>query len=118
MIEQPETMFSLRREDVDGIPVVEVAGTLDITTVRDFRDALAQLDRAVLDFSALEFVDSSGLREVLDLRRRLGEHLRIVACDTGPFGRVLALTHLRTHFGVHRSRADAVAQLERGARGS
>ena len=70
------------REDVVVIP----AGDLDLSTadrladeVRDLRDAGFGL--IVLDLSDVQFLDSSGLRLLLGLRRdaeRDGHHLRLV----------------------------------------
>lgn len=65
---------------------VRPAGELDVSTVPDLRDELAELRRAgfkrlILDLSKLEYIDSTGLRLVLHLdaeARQDGFELRLV----------------------------------------
>ena len=66
---------------------VTVAGELDIATVEQLERALVSVEEGdatmiVLDLSRLTFIDSTGLRLVLDLNDRCGgeaDRLRIVA---------------------------------------
>ena len=57
--------------------VIDVAGELDIATAPQLREVLLELvigqgsQTVVLDLSALEFVDSTGLGLIVGLRRRL-----------------------------------------------
>jgi anti-sigma B factor antagonist len=60
-------------EPLDGEPGFRVTGELDLLTVSQLRDALATVaareSHVVLDFSAVNFVDSSGLGLLLSTAR-------------------------------------------------
>ena len=68
---------------------IRPAGELDVSTVPDLRDELAELRRAgfkrlILDLSKLEYIDSTGLRLVFHLdaeARRDSFELRLVPGD-------------------------------------
>ena len=68
--------FSVRTELGDGTAVLHLAGEIDVETAPHFAAAMASLDPAthrtiVLDLSAVEFLDSSGLyRMVVALKRQ------------------------------------------------
>ena len=67
----------------------------------------------VLDFSDLEFLDSSGLRVVLRARASLARderHLAIV-CPPGPVRRLIDLAGVADLFFLYDSRADVNAAL-------
>jgi len=57
---------------VQGIPVVEVSGRLDVTTAPLFDEQTAPLfanrcERVLLDLSAVSYISSAGLRSVLKI---------------------------------------------------
>lgn len=69
---------------VDGVAIIDASGDLDMAN----RDELYQLivDAAaatdgpvVLDMTALEFIDSSGLTALLSARRQLGDRFTLRA---------------------------------------
>lgn len=68
--------IDVRREGDDA--VVTLAGELDISTAPDVQDALAELTDAprkvVVDLSALEFCDSTGLAALLGAHKTLNEN--------------------------------------------
>ena len=81
-MEQEDVTFGIDvREDPEGT-VVTPRGELDIATAGELRDALAAFEGPLtLDLSALRFVDTSGLRlvlEVTDQARRDGRVFAVV----------------------------------------
>lgn len=86
----------------DGTAHVQLRGDVDLDAVSDLRTAIREaqehegLKRIVLDFRAVDFVDSTGLSAVLlahnDAPRR-GQELMVLA-DDGPVRRAFELTGL------------------------
>ena len=83
-----------------GAAWVQVAGELDLATSSQFRETLAEAQRAarlvVLDLRELSFIDCSGTHVILDAARDLrqnGGRLLIVR-GTPQVDRVLALTEV------------------------
>jgi anti-anti-sigma factor len=84
-------------EDREGVVIAQVSGELDIADASRTGEAIAEAVPTsarglVVDFSALEFIDSSGVAMLFGLARRLGgrrQQLRVVAPDDGPVTRVL-----------------------------
>jgi anti-sigma B factor antagonist/stage II sporulation protein AA (anti-sigma F factor antagonist) len=81
-----DTGFTLDICDSGGVVRVTVAGEVDLSSSRVFEAELSQcVDRACpveLDLSALHFMDSTGLRAVIELQNRardLGADLRVIA---------------------------------------
>lgn len=82
---------------LDGVLDSHTADRLDETLVH-----LGEEGDVELDFSAVTFVDSSGLRAVLAANGRLsgaGHELRLVALQE-PVRRLLAITNLDAHLCV------------------
>ena len=81
------------------IVVARVTGELDIagapSTGQSLGDAVPTSARAlVVDFSGLEFIDSSGVAMLFTLARRLSgrrQAMRVVVAPEGPVARVLEL---------------------------
>ena len=64
--------------DADGVPVVRIAGELDISNAEELGDALESLvakgpTALVFDFGDLQFMDSSGIALLLRISARVGE---------------------------------------------
>lgn len=84
MNEETLTIVSERREDAH---YVAPKGELDIATAVQLERVLVEVDQTdadaiVLDLSGLEFIDSTGLRVVLDANERSGGpdgRLRLIA---------------------------------------
>jgi anti-sigma B factor antagonist len=58
------------RSELDGRPVLSVSGEIDLAIAGRFAEELESLvgangSSAVVDLSAVEFIDSSGIRELL-----------------------------------------------------
>lgn len=89
------------RIDRDGsTAIVAASGEIDISNVGDLRaavtDAAAGCDRLRLDLSAVDFIDSTGLGGLLELRSTLRSRevvLEIVAGD-GPVRQAVEITGL------------------------
>src|SRR5919197_4922199 len=79
--------MSVRTRRVGEIPLIELAGELDISTAPDVDRELSKIERQkphtlVVDLRELTFIDSTGLRTILsaDARcRQFGGRLAIVA---------------------------------------
>ena len=84
MAEETLSIVSELREDAH---YVAPSGELDIATVELLERALVEVERAdsariVLDLSGLSFIDSTGLRLLLDVNERCGgaaDRLRVIA---------------------------------------
>ncbi|MEV3852951.1 STAS domain-containing protein [Streptomyces sp. NPDC050095] len=93
---------------------------IDLSNASDLLDEALALaaDRAgrtrtfVLDLTRTRFLDSQGVRLLLELRRELRRRhdaeARVVALDDGPVHRVLALTQARRDIPVHDRLVDAL----------
>jgi anti-sigma B factor antagonist len=68
-----ETTFHVETRGDNGQQVITLTGELDIAGAGDFEHAIAEALRAggpvTVDLSALEFIDSSGLRVLLSLHK-------------------------------------------------
>ena len=84
VVEETLSIVSELREDAH---YVAPSGELDIATVELLERALLEVERAdsariVLDLSGLSFIDSTGLRLLLDVNERCGgaaDRLRVIA---------------------------------------
>ena len=99
--------------DIGRRAVLAVAGEVDINTAADLGTAIdAARSRAFevwVDLSDTSFMDSSGLRALVEARARLTEaNVRLVLiCPAGPVLRVLQLTNLAQLFEIHATRGEA-----------
>ena len=92
----------------DRALVAAVAGDVDIATANDMSAAvIAALDDhpgvgVILDFSNVGFMDSSGLRAVLDISRRLdaGDASLVLLSPNRPVRKLLSLAGLDERMAV------------------
>jgi anti-sigma B factor antagonist len=79
--------LQVRLDREDSLLRVVVSGELDIATVPDLErhvEAAGSAPALELDLSGVTFIDSSGLRLLIEAHRALGERLRILpspACE-------------------------------------
>ena len=70
--------FSTEVTQTDGATVIHVRGEIDMTTAERLRDAIEPLmgpkQTIILDFSEVEFMDSSCLKVLVQARGRLTEN--------------------------------------------
>ena len=99
-----------------GVAVIDVDGDLDVGAVGDVDAALtAALERGtpiVVDLVDVAFIDSTGMRTMIDARRRsrdLGIRMVCVCPDNAAVWRLLELTGTSGFFDVEGTRAEAVA---------
>jgi anti-sigma B factor antagonist len=107
---------SLRTEFIPGDGVLVLEGELDVGTVAQLDDALANAAAATdgtltIDASDVDFLDSVGLRSILNVTADLSKVGRAMAivCTPGPVRRLIELTALTGHLALYDSRAAVIA---------
>lgn len=101
-----------------GVWVVDLRGDIDIATVpqlaRILDVAIARDESVILDLAGVEFIDSTGLRELIRAHGRVtaqGRRLAVTCQPPAAAARLISLTGLGTLFELHPTRSDAVARL-------
>jgi anti-anti-sigma factor len=113
-------LVQLEIDDRGDVVVARVTGELDLAGAPSTGDAIGEAvptsARAlVVDFSGLEFIDSSGIAMLFNLARRLGsrrQELRVVAVDGGPVARVLEIVEFDRAAPVHETLDQALASVD------
>jgi len=107
----------------DGLVSLEINGEFDLADLAQAQDLIpAALDAAasgfLLDLSDCDFIDSSGVRTLLETNARAREAgLRFaIASSNGPVRRVLELTGLFDALPVFDDRSAALQSLSRESR--
>ena len=102
----------------DGVHILAPAGRIDTTTSGSVEDALRRVvddgaRRILVDFAAVDYISSAGLRVFLVLAKRLkDEQGRLVLCALPqPVRQVFHLAGFMPLFKVEPSRAAALASL-------
>lgn len=84
--------------DAGAEGVVHIFGEIDLSNAAEFeselREAAARQRSIVINLSACNYMDSSGLRVLLRLHADLGDRLRIVLPPTGGVRRVFTVAGL------------------------
>ena len=119
-----DRLAHVRRESVEGIPVVRLDGDIDISNANDLGDALTasignDVPGLVLDLSELDYLDSAGVHLILDLAGRLRtrrQQLHAVAPADAPLRVVLDITAVDQRVPLHERTEDAVRSLRGGGR--
>lgn len=100
-----------------AILVVEPSGDVDVATIRAFRsllEPLADASIAVVDLSAVQYIDSAGIAELMRLlnahreRGHGGEVRLVVGPTSGNVARILQVTGLHNAFRIFASRQAAI----------
>jgi anti-sigma B factor antagonist len=114
-----EPQFRLSDENVDDrTHVIVVAGEIHVSTAPEFsrllNEAIGQgKTQVVLDLSAVEFIDSTGLSVLLNGLRRLtraGGRMALV-CTNPTVLRLFVITRLDSTFQIVGTRAAALAAV-------
>jgi anti-sigma B factor antagonist len=102
----------------DGAQALELVGELDVASAPALRERLAEVATRgvgplVIDLSALNFIDSTGLSVLLNAKRRLTRRGRgfAVVCPPGHVHRILEVTQLLEALGCHGSREEALVAI-------
>lgn len=82
-------MVDVRVEETNGVALVSLSGELDISQVREVENQLKNIEERrpevlLLDLRGLDFLDSSGLRLVLEADLRSRRDARRFAVVRGP----------------------------------
>jgi len=99
---------------LDGALVVHLVGELDLYNAPALRAALAELaaeepNRVVIDLAQVEFVDSTALGVLIEVRSRLDEPRGFMLAAPGvETHRALQISGLDRHLGVHPTVEDAL----------
>ena len=113
-------LASLTIEERGSVAVASVRGELDISNSPATGDAIAaelQIEARglIVDFTELDFLDSSAISMLFSLARRLGERrqaLHVVAPRTGAVARVLDIVEFERAAPVHASLDEALAAID------
>lgn len=106
----------LDRTDRDDVPVLAVAGEVDLSSAPRLRQELVELAtseqrRAVVDLEGVEFLDSTGLGVLVSglkrFRTRDGDLLLV--CTQSRVLKVFEITGLTKVFSIHETLDEAVA---------
>ena len=109
--------FKVRSEQQDGVFVVTVEGELDMNTApaleRELEAPAAGNGAAVLlDLSACEFIDSTGIALIVRCWQLLDGNGRFALCGiSDQVERVLDITGIEEAIPTHANREQALAQL-------
>ncbi|MDP9228652.1 MAG: STAS domain-containing protein [Actinomycetota bacterium] len=112
--------FEVRTERRNGVNIVSVAGELDLATHEGLGQKLVELGKGegpiVVDLSACEFVDSSGIRALLMGVKAAGDAngedgRLVIAGANNQVMRILEMTGVDEAVPLHDSVDSAVEQL-------
>ena len=103
----------------DDIVVARLSGELDISVAERTGKRIADgvpssALGVVVDTSALEFMDSSGVSMLFSLARQVGSHrqqLRVVAPEGRPVARVLQIVEFERAAPVHEDLDSALGEM-------
>lgn len=114
-----DDIVSLATEQRGEVVVARLTGELDVSGAPDIGDRLAESVPTsalgmVLDFTDLEFIDSSGIAMLFGLVRHLSSRRQQLAVAVGPgepVARVLELVEFERAAPIHADVESAVAEL-------
>jgi anti-sigma B factor antagonist len=117
---EPAT-FEVQTEELeDGIRAFTVRGELDMNTApeleRALEEALADEEASImLDLSACEFIDSTGIALIVRAWQRLegdeGKGRFVLCCINHQVRRLLKITGVESSISMHEGRDAALAEL-------
>jgi len=101
---------------LDGVPVLDVVGEIDIYTTPQFKEAVsAAIDEnkpaIIINMAQVTYMDSSGFGTLLSATKRLRPldgALYLAGCNDS-IQRMLQITRLNTIFGVYTTEDEALA---------
>ena len=103
--------FAVRREEAGGLPVIVLEGELDLATaprLATMIDSFRPDERITIDLCRLDFMDCSGLRELMRASAVLGHGLHVVCGSQGPVRRLFDIAAVEQVLRVYSSRAEAL----------
>lgn len=114
--------FEVESEKLEGgVRAVAVRGELDLSTApeldRVLEEAVAAEASILLDLSACDFIDSTGIALIVRVWQRLGKQdgrPRLVVCSVNQqVRRLLSITGVEDAISMHERRETALAELGR-----
>jgi len=113
------TAASVTVEERNGVPVVIVAGEVDIVNAAEiggqlFNAAPNTAPGLIVDLAAVTYLDSRGVHLLFELANRLRmrhQQLRLVVPSRALIRRVLVLTHVDAVIPLHQDVDDALRAL-------
>jgi anti-sigma B factor antagonist len=110
-------LAELRIDERGALVIAHVTGELDVSMAPQMGDDIAEsvptsARTLVVDFSRLEFIDSSGVAMLFSLVRKLNsrrQELRVVAPDDEPVTRVLEIVDFGKAAPLHADLESALA---------
>jgi stage II sporulation protein AA (anti-sigma F factor antagonist) len=107
--------FSVETAVTDGRVLVTVAGEVDLAAADSLRSELEQhisgADTVVVDCAGITFIDSTGLRTLIEAAQRAkeaGTRFRLAAVPA-PVARVFNLAGVTELFAIHADQTEALA---------
>jgi anti-anti-sigma factor len=112
-------LVQLEIEERGEVVVARVAGELDIAGASSTGETIGEsvptsAHGLVVDFTELDFIDSSGIAMLFGLARRLGsrrQELAVVARAGKAVARVLEIVEFQRAAPIHETLDDALARL-------
>jgi len=112
-------LVQLAIEQRGDLVIARVSGELDLAGAPSTGDAIGEAvptsaRTLVVDFTGLEFIDSSGIAMLFNLARRLGarrQDLRVVARGGGPVSRVLEIVEFNRAAPVYETLDEALTHV-------
>lgn len=115
--------LTFERDPREDVLVARLKGDIDTSSASTMRDQVVraahnQLLGIVLDISAVDYIDSTGVRLLVDLGRQLGERaqqLRLVIEPTSPTFRLLQIVGIGAAAPICQTVDEAVAEVRQAA---
>ena len=111
--------MTLSEENIDGVIVLGISGKINTETSEDLLKELAtRIDHGarhlLLDLSGVEYVNSSGLRVLLTVAKRMNDlsGKMVLAGVTELICRILNVSGCTSHIEVYPSREEALIALK------
>src|SRR5215210_3313702 len=122
----PQPKFDVSEEDVDATTrILDASGEIHVSTAPRFSErlnaAIADGKSAlILDFSRVEFIDSTGLSVLLNGLRRLTRRngSLVLICTNPTVLRLFEITRLDSTFDIVGTREEALAHVSAKGAGS
>lgn len=110
--------MTIVERELTGVTVLALSGQLDLFNAKELREAAEKLqaagvERLVIDFAEVSYIDSSGVGALLylySLARGGSLELRYVNV-TGPVAHVIELTKLQHYFPITTDLETALSEL-------
>jgi anti-anti-sigma factor len=96
--ETQDGALTLKASEEGAIRTLALTGELDMSNAASFASELERLEASgasvTVDFSELEFIDSTGIAILVRAHRRLGDRLAVVPSRAHAVARVFSVTGL------------------------